>query len=102
MTALYRHWRLNVQPSCTGEGYFADAGEGEDDLAGGYIRSDGLFLATEAEAMAYLRSQVDIVISREDDEAEAEALNLCPCGEPNDDGEGWDGMCGNCADRAEK
>lgn len=27
---------------------------------------------------------------------------LCvECGGPNDDGEGWDGMCGNCADRAE-
>jgi hypothetical protein len=23
------------------------------------------------------------------------------CGEPNDDGEGWDSMCGSCADRAE-
>lgn len=21
------------------------------------------------------------------------------CGEPNDDGEGWDGECGNCADK---
>lgn len=20
------------------------------------------------------------------------------CGEPNDNGEGWDGLCGNCAD----
>lgn len=23
------------------------------------------------------------------------------CGEPCDDGEGWDGMCGNCADKAD-
>lgn len=23
------------------------------------------------------------------------------CGEPSDDGEGWDGECGNCADRRE-
>lgn len=22
------------------------------------------------------------------------------CGEPNDNGEGWDGLCGNCADKA--
>lgn len=28
--------------------------------------------------------------------------NVCrECGEPNDNGEGWDGLCGNCADRAE-
>jgi hypothetical protein len=23
----------------------------------------------------------------------------CKCGAPTDDGEGWDGKCGNCADR---
>jgi len=23
------------------------------------------------------------------------------CGAQNDDGEGWDGLCGNCSDRAE-
>ena len=23
------------------------------------------------------------------------------CGEPSDDGEGYDGLCGNCADRVE-
>jgi len=29
-------------------------------------------------------------------------LSKCrECGEPNDDGEGWDGLCGNCADKAE-
>lgn len=29
-------------------------------------------------------------------------LNICTnCGNPNDDGEGWDGLCGNCADKAE-
>lgn len=28
--------------------------------------------------------------------------NACrECGEPNDNGEGFDGLCGNCADRAE-
>jgi hypothetical protein len=30
-----------------------------------------------------------------------EELNFCACGERNDDGEGWDGKCGNCADKAE-
>lgn len=31
---------------------------------------------------------------------DAEELTRCPgCGEANDDGEGWDGRCGNCADR---
>jgi hypothetical protein len=24
------------------------------------------------------------------------------CGKPNNDGEGWDGLCGNCADKAER
>ena len=24
------------------------------------------------------------------------------CGESADDGEGWDGLCGNCADREEE
>lgn len=28
--------------------------------------------------------------------------NKCrTCGEPNDDGEGYDGECGNCADKRE-
>lgn len=27
--------------------------------------------------------------------------NCTECGEPCDDGEGWDGLCGNCADKAE-
>ena len=32
---------------------------------------------------------------------EEEDLDCCwKCGAPNDDGEGWDGLCGNCADRA--
>lgn len=25
--------------------------------------------------------------------------DTCECGQPNDDGEGWDGKCGDCADR---
>ena len=25
----------------------------------------------------------------------------CPCGNSLDDGEGWDGKCGNCADKAQ-
>ncbi len=30
------------------------------------------------------------------------AENFCSeCGADNDDGEGWDGLCGNCADRKE-
>jgi hypothetical protein len=32
---------------------------------------------------------------------EYEPANFCECGEPNTDGEGYDGKCGNCADRAE-
>lgn len=29
-------------------------------------------------------------------------IEVCrECGEPNDDGEGWNGLCGNCADKAE-
>ncbi len=26
---------------------------------------------------------------------------LCPCGARNDDGEGFDGLCGSCADKAD-
>lgn len=33
-------------------------------------------------------------MTEEDDERKCRE-----CGEPNDDGEGWDGLCGNCADR---
>jgi len=29
------------------------------------------------------------------------AVETCACGAPLDDGEGYDGQCGNCADRAE-
>jgi len=39
-----------------------------------------------------------------DDEAvcpECAAEKCSECGEPLDDGEGYDGKCGNCADRAE-
>lgn len=37
-------------------------------------------------------------------EFDKEADDKCrKCGEPNDDGEGWNGLCGNCADiEAEK
>jgi hypothetical protein len=36
-------------------------------------------------------------------EAEGEATGTCrECGDPTDDGEGWDGLCGNCADRRNK
>jgi len=36
------------------------------------------------------------------DRAREDKLNRCKeCGAPNDDGEGWDGLCGNCADRLE-
>jgi len=27
--------------------------------------------------------------------------DVCACGAPLDDGEGWNGLCGGCADRAE-
>lgn len=30
------------------------------------------------------------------------SADRCPkCGKPNDNGEGWDGLCGTCADHAE-
>lgn len=32
---------------------------------------------------------------------EVDLDDFCECGAPNDDGEGWDGKCGNCADREE-
>lgn len=67
MTQTYRGWTLNVNPCWNGEGLFADAGEGEHN--GGYIRSDGMPLDTEEEAIEYLRSQVDIVISYDEEEA---------------------------------
>lgn len=31
-----------------------------------------------------------------------QALKCRQCGEPTDNGEGWDGLCGNCADKAER
>jgi hypothetical protein len=58
------------------------------------------------EETAYFRSHVDdgpvaeaMGYDRDEDEDE---FNTCTeCGEPNDDGEGWNGLCGNCADKAE-
>jgi hypothetical protein len=39
--------------------------------------------------------------SEEDDGVEDEHSNRCTeCGDRNDDGEGFDGLCGNCADKA--
>lgn len=35
----------------------------------------------------------------EDDEDEVDYNKCRICGEPNDGGDGWDYMCGNCADR---
>lgn len=33
------------------------------------------------------------------DQGEPDEESCSECGSPTDDGEGWDGLCGNCADR---
>ena len=43
-----------------------------------------------------------IVDARDDrDDTEVEDEPCCECGESTSDGEGYDGLCGNCADRSE-
>lgn len=40
-------------------------------------------------------------ITVSEDEADDETCRGEDCDNSTDDGEGWDGLCGNCADRAE-
>lgn len=45
----------------------------------------------------------DVEVEEEDDDEEEDDYDedICSCGASLDDGEGYDGMCGNCTDRAE-
>jgi len=46
------------------------------------------------------QSYVDWVNSQIEQAEDDMELDTCTqCGEPDDDGEGWDGLCGSCADR---
>lgn len=40
--------------------------------------------------------------AQEQDQAPSGPVVCRACGEPADDGEGWDGLCGNCADKAQE
>jgi hypothetical protein len=68
------------------------------------FREQGLDLMYDEEAsgpLDKLYGPIDEVEARLSALEEADANRCRVCGEPNDDGEGWDSMCGNCADRAE-
>lgn len=42
---------------------------------------------------------LDIRHHYDDGEPDSDDYVCSECGAPTDDGEGWDGLCGNCADR---
>ncbi|TFD41724.1 hypothetical protein E3T37_03470 [Cryobacterium sp. TMT2-10] len=44
---------------------------------------------------------VEIAAALDDDDDEDEGCRNPECDDTTADGEGWDGLCGNCADRAE-
>jgi hypothetical protein len=44
---------------------------------------------------------LDEALAEEETAARWRAPRCRECGDPTDDGEGWDGLCGNCADREE-
>ena len=60
----------------------------------------GLCSACEEAELIHERAHAGIGEPDDCDRGPSCPLACRQCGEPADDGEGWDGLCGNCADRA--